>query len=668
MLSVDQFVREVGTPARPPWLQVRTPAFRLPEPDYFQQTGFKVNDLVLTVAPPAEDDRPGDHARKTGNRHVDARFIDSPTSGFPGAPTDLSTFNHLSHSNRFKRHLSSIHKMIGGEIMIALGQILRGEVRKQGQYMVNNLWGYYEIEAWGDEQVRKQQLEWTLYLLEVFRADRNKWKLPICKPYGRSMLKKLVQEVASEPEDTNGSKMVQGTRFEAAIMQYKGLQRLAKGEWTMAQTRSEDGAAFADAEKDPNNLLPMTKEDLVDKLSPFFLRGLTGQPFRDAKSIATAFRSSKNVRGERVFAMGQGGVLPDDLAVPGWAERLFARERMVAADCPIIVKPKYKQRPISTMSRLQLVMGEDIDLFELSAGEGNLLAVRVKLNAVSETPLAGADSTTTGVDNALTQSTIEPGTNDVGPGTKRLVSHVSAPAGRAQEEIKRARIENQNRRSGPMPASSPAQDMLPNAANAAQTTVNAQGQSQNQGTAVRQSQDSRQPGHIALPVPWTPTGARNFQGQIPTYADAVMRVQEQLQRHSENVNAATGQLHSAIRQVLQRLPPYNQGTPEQVEFYTRKAVRNHFEVLEEAIQRIIPSLSPPQPDRFNQLGGRQLWFLTTALRGFKPLREGSSEEEVAWWAACCQLEARQMQLRVLGHWRRQWEECLRTAAGGRSSV
>jgi hypothetical protein len=663
MLSVDQFVREVGTPTRPPWLQVRASALRLPEPAYFQQTGFKVNDLVLTVASPGEDDRPGDHARKVGNRNVDARFTDSPNSGSNGGPPDLSIFNHLSHSNRFKRHLCSIRKMIGGENIIALGQILRGEVRKEGQYMVDNVWGYYEIEAWGNEQVRKQQLEWTLYLLKVFHADRKKWKLPICMPYGRPMLKKLAQEVASQPADTDGSKMVKGTRLEAAIMQYKGLQRLAKGEWTKEQTRSEEGAVFADIEKNPKDTSRMTKEDLVDMLSPFFLRGLHGQPFEDAKGIATALRSAKKVRGERLIARRQGLEMSGPRTVPVWAERLSARRRIPAADGPIIVKPEYKQRPISTMLRLQLVMGKDIDLFELSQGEDNLLAVRVKLKAVSEKPLVGAEPTAPGVDNSLTQATIEPATSDVRPGNKRRVSQVSASSGRAQEEIKRARIENKKRRPSPMPASIPAQETQPNAPKTTQTTMNAQEQFQIRKTALPQSQESRQLGQIALPVPWTPTSVQEFQGRILTYADAVARVREELPRHWENVNAAVGQLHSAIWHILQHLPPFNQGNRQQLEFYASKSLQNQFSALDEAVLRLAPSLSQPQPERFNQLGGRQLWFLTAALRRFNPPEEGSTEEQVSWWAACCQLEARQVQLRLLAGWRRQWEECLRAVTG-----
>jgi hypothetical protein len=663
MLSVDQFVREVGTPTRPTWLQVRFSALRLPEPAYFQQTGFKVNDLVLTVASADEDDRPSDHARKVGNRNGEARFTDSPNSGSNGGPPDLSTFNHLSHSNRFKRHLSSIHEMIGGENIIALGQILRGEMRKEDQYMINNVWGYYEIEAWGNEQVRKQQLEWTLYLLKVFQADRKKWKLPICMPYGRPMLKKLVQEVASQTADTDGSKMVKGTRLEAAIMQYEGLLRLAKGEWTKEQTRSEEGAVFADMKKNPKDKSRMTKDDLVDMLSPFFLRGLHGQPFKDAKSIATAMRSAKKVRGERLIARRQGLATPGPLTVPVWAERLYAKRRIPAADGPIIVKPEYKHRPISTMLRLQLVMGEDIDLFELSPGEDNLLAVRVKLKAVSEKTLVGAEPTTPGVDNSRTQATIETATGDVRPGNKRRVSQISASSRRAQEEIKRARIENKKRRPSPMPASIPARKNRPNAPKTTQAAVNAQEQFHSQETVLPQSQDSRQLGHIALPVPWTPISVQEFQGRIPTYADAVARVREELPRHWENVNAAMGQLHSAVWHVLQRLPPFNQGNRQQLEFYAGKSLQTQFSALDEAVLRLAPSLSQPQPERFNQLGGRQLWFLTAALRRFNPPEEGSTEEQVSWWAACCQLEARQIQLRLLGGWRRQWEECLRAATG-----
>lgn len=674
--SPEGFMKRLVSTPRPEWLKVKLSESRLPEPPDFKHTGFSVADLVLPVSAPPESHRPGDHVRKIGQRNVDARFTDPPGSGAEVISNDLATFNHFSHSNRFRRHLQLLQKKVGSDKIIALGQILRGAVRKEGQYLLDNIFGYYEIEGWGDERTRKEQLEWTYFLMLTIHADRFNTKLPNCQPDARRMLRKLVQDVLSDGgEEGRGRKMVKGTRLEVGILQWEGLRRLARGGWSMTHTKQGDDACFEDVGKDIAELSEMTRQDLANRLAPHLIRGRIGRPFEDARVISSVMRS-KDSTWARLWQRSK----MTDRGFPGVPIPGFRGGRTPSPTTPIELqssttfrlfrrkKVERKSIRLYTASRMRQLFGNDLEAVNRRVRVTTLESLIMGLKSLYD---ERAESARRSMHPSLDVETTEvhPNVSDVRRGVKRPFSKVSIESGSAQEGIKRARIENEKRRSSPLVSSSPSHENAVDAVRSAQaenetrrsSPVIPSEQAINQRGQSPQRRNFQQIKRPLVPQPAVPTELQAFRRDIPRFPDAQIRVVQGTQMHAAAVRAEVLQLQEVITQILQYIPHYRQKDAQELKEIVGQFVDQHFVLTEEAIRRLVLALPQPDPQRFNSAGTRQLWHLTIVLRRVNPFPQEWPENWRPWHGACCQLEARQIQLEFLRRWRGQWEENLRLA-------
>ena len=437
-------LRRSSTP-RPPWLKTIKSSFAIPEP----AGGFSPADLVLPIPAPPEDG-PFEQSQTDSADTTMARESDF----------DISRYTHLHHTKRFDRHLRRLHDLIGTSRVITLGEMLKQKKRRgRGQIYIDNVYGLYEVEDWGTEESRRAQLMWTQWLVDALSADRGGTKLPICPEDARDILSVAYKDVLRQAEDGKkkefSQRMFEGTRLEAGIAQADVLMVLARSPCIMGGIAIGTNTLFEEKQAKVEDLPDITDAEVLDRFGSFLIVGRLGRTWTDAKVIVTSNRkknpmwstlrqrSDMQLRtmpqphlqraNELNHAPGQSSGLRNSMLAPASTASTHNRHP----------RKSIKARPYCIGDKLRAHFGADVDKAATQVkdrGPRALIKQLCKITGHTVTALpAGAE---------ISYMTTTPKKKRAIPrGTKRSFEIFGEDEDDTQEAVKRARTENERRRS-----------------------------------------------------------------------------------------------------------------------------------------------------------------------------------------------------------------------------
>ena len=446
-------LRRSSTP-RPPWLKTVKSSFAIPEP----ADGFSPADLVLPIPAPPEDG-PVEQSQTESADTTMARESDF----------DISRYTHLHHPQRFDRHLRRLHELIGTSRIITLGEMLKQKKRRgRGQIYIENVYGLYEVEDWGTEESRRAQLMWTQWLVDAVSADRGGMKLSICPEVARDVLRVAFKNMLRQAEDGKkkefSQRMFEGTRLEAGIVQADVLMLLARCPCIMGGTAIGTNILFEEKQTKVEDLPDITDNEVLDRFGSFLIVGRLGRTWTDAKVIVTSNRkknpmwSTLRQRSEmQLRTMPQphlqgANELNHAPAQPSGLRNSMLAPASTSSTHNRHLRKSIKARPYCIGDKLRAHFGADVDKAATQVkdrGPRALIKQLCKITGHTVTSLpAGAE---------ISYMTTNPKKERAIPrGIKRSFETFGEDEGNAQEAVKRARTENERRRSsGPSPCTPP---------------------------------------------------------------------------------------------------------------------------------------------------------------------------------------------------------------------